>query len=191
MKYPYFASSLPSVSLGSPTELELKTFVADCWRNLEPEDAAEVEALVEGRRLESGSRFYEEWTEAEVQLRNEVAKVRASRQAVATDERKYLHSHRGYRVWLDDAVQDALSRSSPLERELALDRIRWGYAEELAGEEEPFGQAYVLAYAVKLMLVHRWQAMSVEKGQAKLDELLEQITVTSDELAGWLGLAQM
>lgn len=191
MKYPYFAASLPELALGSTTELTLRGFVEDCRRMLDPGDAEEIAALIEGRPREGGSSAYAEWVQADIQLRNEVAKVRASRQPAATDERKFLRPHRGYRVWLDDAVQDALSRTSPLEREHALDRIRWTYAEELAASEETFGQAFLIAYAIKLTLVHRWQAMSVEKGQARVDELLEQITVTSDELAGWLGLAQV
>lgn len=192
MKYGYFAASLPTLTFGAPAPMDLETFVAECQRQLAPEEFLEVEALAVGKPApsDSPSAFFCEWRQGMIQLRNAIVGVRASRQPVAVDEKKLVRPHAGYRVWMEDGVQDAFSRATPLEREQALDRLRWTYADELS-RTAPFDLPAILAYAVKLSISLRWQAMTEEKGGEKLDELLNAVMTTSDEVKGWLALASM
>ena len=51
----------------------------------------------------------------------------------------------------------------PLERELALDRLRWTLLDELA-VSQAFGFQAVLAYGLKLRLAEKWAAMDEAEG---------------------------
>jgi hypothetical protein len=51
----------------------------------------------------------------------------------------------------------------PLDRELALDRLRWTLLDELA-VAAPFGLQAVLAYGLKLRLAEKWAAMDETEG---------------------------
>lgn len=192
MKYGYFAASLPSLAFGEPVPMEMEGFVAECRRQLETVDADEVAALASGAPAptETPSAFFREWRQGMIQLRNAIVRARAPRQPSPVDEKKYLRDHEGYRVWLEDGVQDAFSRATPLEREQALDRLRWAFADELS-RSAPFDLPAILAYTVKLAIGLRWQAMTPEQGEQNLDELLNAVMTTSDEVKGWMALASM
>jgi hypothetical protein len=49
----------------------------------------------------------------------------------------------------------------------------------------------VLAYAVKLGINERWQALTPERGRERFDEAVGLVGVSSQELSGWAGLAQL
>jgi len=64
----------------------------------------------------------------------------------------------------------------PLERERALDRIRWRMLDELA-LMPAFGVQAVYAYALKLRLLEKWQKLSDEHGTETVAQIIEQNVV--------------
>ena len=74
--------------------------------------------------------------------------------------------HAGFDVGIERGVSEAVQLSNPLEREKALDLLRWRMAEEMA-TVEPFGLGAVLGHALELRLAGRWHSMGSNKGAAR------------------------
>jgi hypothetical protein len=186
--YYYLVASLPSLVFSAPAGLARTEFVDECRRHLAPEDQRELEALLAGKREDIQTRFSRAWIDSDRQMRNAIVRARALRLGV--DEKKFIKDHGGFRVDIEASVNDAFSRANPLERELALDRFRWYLADELS-TGDAFGLPMILAYGVKLVINERWQALTPEKGKESLEELVGVVGVSSEEAAGWGGLAQL
>jgi len=59
-------------------------------------------------------------------------------------------------------------------REYILDEMKWKFVEELS-EFHPFGIEAIIAYAIKLQIIHRNLICTEEKGKQKLDSILFEI----------------
>ncbi|MBP7829605.1 MAG: DUF2764 family protein [Kiritimatiellae bacterium] len=178
MKPYYLVASLPTLVLGDPLPLDAEAFRAACANMLDDSEMAELTLMLEDRVDEASSGFAKAWLNADRQLRNAVARVRAGRRSA--EVRSFLREHEGYDVGIEKAVTDAYTRPDPLERELFLDRYRWQRLDDLA-REEPFGFAAVLAYALKLRLSARWAGLNDEAGAARLTELLKELDKTEQK----------
>jgi len=171
MKYYYLVASLPSLVLGEPPPLNMERLRFSCSTVLEPEDMAELERIAAGRDEECSGAFMQAWRDAEYQLRNAVAAVRAHRRNV--EAQPHLREHRGFRVWIEKAVTDAFAKPNPAEREMALDRLRWQILDELS-RQDPFGVGPVLAFALKLRMAERWARLDAAAGRRMLDGFVQQ-----------------
>lgn len=169
-RYHYFTSTLPALTPGAPPPFSPEDFLFHAQGVLSAEDLRELALVLGNRAGEGASEFCRAWAAADAQIRNTVARSRAARRGV--EAKPFLHDHAGYAVWLDRAVSDALAKSNPLEREIALDTARWSFVDDLATRDAS-GLSAVLAFAVKLSLCARWGAMGEDKGRSKLDELVE------------------
>lgn len=170
MKPYYLVASLPTLVLGEPPPLDAAGLLSRCEHLLGADDRAELALALEGRWAESSAEFLRRWRNADTQLRNAVARIRAARRAA--DLHGALREHEGFDVCIEKAATDAYTRPNPLERELFLDRYRWQILDDLS-RATPFGVEALLAYAVKLRLALRWAAIQDEAGRARLNELIE------------------
>jgi len=187
-QYYFLVASLPGLSFSAPAPVTRAYFLHECQQHLSGNDFAELSAVLEHREEEARSAFARDWFNCNRQMRNAIVHQRASRLAV--EGGKYCRAHSGYRMDLEVAVTEAFARANPLEREMALDRVRWNLADELNGGDV-FGLTALLSYGIKLSILARWQSLSAEKGQERLDETVGVVGVSSEEVAGWSGLAQM
>jgi hypothetical protein len=169
VQYYYLVASLPTLVLGDAAPLTLDEFRSMCEASLSEEDLRELECVLAGRFEDGVSTFCRDWLAVETQLRNALVRVRATQHGV--DPSAYLHEHAGYEMAIEKAVTDAYTKPNPQERELSLDRFRWKRVDDLA-QEELFGLPAVLAYALHLVLVQRWTAMDLEKGQARAEDFI-------------------
>ena len=165
----YLVSSLPTLDLEEPSAGSPDDFLFHCQGALSPEEWCELSLIVEGRWGEGGSAFAEWWTQLDTQIRNQIVRHRAARLGV--EARPALRMHSGYDVAVEEAVSDALARTNPLERELALDRCRWQALDERV-QVEPFGFEAVLAYAIRLQLLERWRDLTPEKGLERIETFI-------------------
>jgi len=187
-QYYFLVASLPGLSFSAPAPVTRAYFLNECQQHLAGDDFAELTALLDQREDSVRSTFSRNWFNCNRQIRNAIVQQRASRLAI--EGGKYRREHTGFRMDLEVAVTEAFARSNPLEREMALDRLRWSLADELnAGDI--FGLTALLAYGIKLAIHERWQSLSPEKGQERLEETVGVVGVSSEEVAGWSGLAQM
>jgi hypothetical protein len=169
MKYYYLVTSLPAVELTEAPQLAMAAFLAACALHLPPAERDEVSALAQGDWSGARSPAALAWIDAETQIRNAVARARAAKTGV--DPAPHQRPQREVRLWLEAAVETALSRPGPLERELALDQLRFAVLEEIA-RSEPFGLPALLAYGVKLRLALRWSSLDEETGRRRAEALL-------------------
>jgi hypothetical protein len=157
MKYYYLAASLPALALDQPPPFSFSGFRALCAGHLGDDDMAALDELDRPPAGPPRHPFVRAWAAAETRLRNAVARARAAR--LRRDPAESLREQEGADFFTEKAVADAMARPDPLEREMALDRLRWRLIEDLAGHD-PFDGRAVLAYGAKLRLAGRWAALA-------------------------------
>jgi len=170
MDYYYIVASLPSIELGHAPPVSKDEFLLQCQGVLSEEKLREVDAILNDRIEECASGYGCDLVSAETQLRNAIARMRASKRNM--DARPFIREHSNFYGWVEKLAGDAFTRENPRERELALDHARWHIAEELAGVE-PFSFGRVLAFAVKVRIAERWAQMDEEAGKQNVEQFIE------------------
>jgi len=164
----YLIASLPPLSVEQKTPLSVETFLHTCEQQLTVHDAAAARALV--MQEASVHPFAVAWRDKETILRNAVAQQRARERGV--ESARWLRATEGCDLMIERQVEEAFQQPDPLRIERALDAIRWRVAEELAGVD-PLAVGVVLAYAIKLGIVMRWNALQADHGMAVFERLTE------------------
>jgi hypothetical protein len=166
MNLDYFISSLPMLLPGQAPGIAPESFRAACAAQLDRDLGAAACALLDGGPSEHP--FAREWRDRETILRNAVARRRAARRGA--DAQGTQRPARGSDVRIEHGVAAAFEQPDPLQRERALDRLRWSALEELQGNQ-PLAAAVVLAYAVKLRILDRWSRLDAAAGAQRLEAL--------------------
>jgi hypothetical protein len=175
MSFYYLVAGLPAITLDAPPTIGMDEFLARCAEYLSPAESARVHDAM--RKADSAEPFMAAWRDRDCQIRNTVARHRARR--LGRDEGSQLRPQHGYDLFTMRGAEEALAKPHPLEREMALDRLRWSVLEELAGTNM-FALPHVIAYGMKLKLALRWSSLSDERGRQRVDEIVtRQMTGTS------------
>jgi len=179
----YLIASLPALTFLQKPSITPETFQALCDAQLNAPDGLAAALLCRDGAPDGGSAndapahpFVARWLAREIQLRNAVARARAARRK--TDAAGSIRPHTGFDVYIEDAVESAFDLPTPLDREQALDRLRWSLLDELAGVE-PFAVPVVLAYAAKLRIAQRWAALNTDDALRRVENALN--TTGGDE----------
>ncbi len=170
MAHYYLVASLPSLELDGKLPWTAAEFLRACENALESEDLAEVMMALEGREAQARHGSLRRWHWRETQLRNAVARHRASK--LGGEHPSAPREHGEFDVGIERGVSEAMRLSDPLEREKALDLLRWRMSEEMA-TGEPFGLGAVLGHALKLRLASRWHSMEEQQGRRTIAEMVE------------------
>lgn len=166
MNLDYFIASLPMLLPGHPPGITLDAFRAACAEQLTGRLAAAVQALLDNTDCDHP--FVRAWRAHETLLCNAVARRRAAR--LKQDAQRWLRPVDGGDMRIEHGVAAAFEQPDPLQRERALDRLRWNVLEELQGNQ-PLTSAVVLAYAVKLRILDRWSRLDAAAGAQRLEAL--------------------
>jgi hypothetical protein len=161
VEYVYLVASLPSLELTATPRISSAELLASSAGVLRPDHWEELRAVLEDRPHDVRAPELRPYLDAETQLRNAVARLRAVRAGAAYDAG--AHPFAGYDARCVSAAERAMELEDPRERELALDRLRWTLLDELA-TSPPFGFQAVLAYGLKLRLAEKWAAMDEAEG---------------------------
>lgn len=132
---------------------------AEIREGVSARDRVYVDMLLAGDRAcaeRSGSRFLREWSAFDRDMRNTAAALVARRIGMQYDG-----------VPTNEAVRTIMAGGDILERERALDRLRWRTADELTTFDY-FDIDKLLAYLVKVAIVERWSALNAEEGRERL-----------------------
>ena len=172
MKPYYLIASFPTLILGEPPPLTPEKLVDQCRPLLDAAERAELEGVLEGRVHSLTSDFAQRWHIRDTPIRNAIALARAGRLGV--EPAAWLRPQEGFDTFAETAVADAFTKPGPLDRELAIDRFRWQFLDEVAFVD-PFSFTAVLAYATKLRMALRWAGMKAEAGRGNLKERVEEI----------------
>lgn len=168
----YLIACLPSLTFLQKPSITPEAFLALCEEYLGTADARAAALLC--RDLDLGGEtpahpFAARWLDCEIQLRNAVAIARAARRN--TDAADSIRPHKGFDTYIEDDVESAFDLATPLDREQALDRLRWAHLDELAGLD-PLAVTVVLAYAAKLRIAQRWAALDTKTALQRVDNAL-------------------
>lgn len=169
MSYEYLVASLPTLALDEPPPISADEFRFHCQGPLRDEDLEDLILILDGRASEGRCPFCRRWFSIDAQIRNAVARARATARGI--DARGHLRAHSDFDSYAEKAARDAYGRRNPLERERALDEYRWDSLERLAFGET-FGISAVLAFAVKLQIAERWSVLRAETGGERFDQLV-------------------
>ena len=165
MSYEYFAASLPTLRFGAPPPMEPAALLDAARANLAPGDFAALEAALAGR---DGPGFAGVWAALDAQIRNAVARARAARRP-GGDASRWLRPHAGWSGAAEQGVAAAFQEPDPMQRHLALARLRWNLAGEAANVGvDPFSAAAVCAYAVRLSILAELAKIDPDAGLARL-----------------------
>jgi hypothetical protein len=161
MSYYYFAASLPSLKIDGALPMSVADFQDMCQAHLAPRHRCAMQALLSDE-TEATHPFVRAWRTLDAQIRNAVARYRATkRQGIP------------FEGLAEKAVTDAFALTDPLQRELAIDRFRWDQLGSLAGFDM-FSLESILAYGLRLKIVERWATLSEERGRTRAEDLIEQ-----------------
>jgi hypothetical protein len=167
--YTYLVASLPAITLGEAPPQTPEDFLFHAQGLLNETDRKELQCIIEGRTHECESAFGRRWHNVSTQIRNTVARIRAGRLNV--DARGFMRAHSEYNMAVDHAVTDAMNKTQPLERTMALDRCRWQALDELV-DGDGFGFAALLAFAVKLGMMQRWARLDDKTGMDRVETFI-------------------
>ena len=107
-------SSLPHIELDKELPLTLETFRDLCADQINKTQLSLLDALLNGEvSCESSHSFANRWFNAEIQLKNAVARQRAQIRGV--DVKPFLRSHNHFIGFLESRVQEAFSAEDPAE----------------------------------------------------------------------------
>ena len=154
MEYIYLVASLPRLELTTPPRLSSeRTAAPPPPASCEPTTGKTWARCSATGSKKSRAPEFAPFRDAETQLRNALARLRAARAGVAYDPG--AHPHGDYDARCDEVAGRAMELDDPLARELLLDEHRWALLDEIA-VPAPYGIQGVLAYGVKLRLAEKW-----------------------------------
>lgn len=137
----------------------------------------------------SGCKFIRQWNEFDCNLRNVCAAYTARRNDIPVGDVVVGDSHiaqmlskssaadfslKGELEYIDIVMSAVADESNLIEKEHKIDQIRWSMSDSLT-EFDYFDINTILAYLVKINIVHRWVSLDQTRGRAMLKTLLESL----------------
>ena len=123
-------------------------------------------AAAEKKARDARLRIWEDWVPEE-----ELAAAAERARAQGQDRARWRHPVDGCSLYWANRVAAAFQEKDPAKRDRQLDQVRWDAAGELVPPAAPLSAAAALAYAVRLAIVLRRQALSADAGNAVFDRL--------------------
>jgi len=170
-EYYYLVSSLPMLEFGAKPPLSYKDFLRSCEGQLNASDMKAIErtTIVPSEDIEDSYPTLRKWKRFNTGLRNELARHRAGKRS--KDPAQYIRGEESAEAFVSGFAHWAVSQDSPLEAELYLDRIRWERIEDLE-KGHYFDIDCLIAYALKLKMLERWQTINSGSGMQVLQRVL-------------------
>ena len=137
--------------------------------------SCDLKLLEESRNINTcfykgASAVLKKWCDFNIALKNELAKIRASRRHI--DAARYLHESTYMGGELARVAMIAYRNPSLAEGEKILDQARWNFLEELCAGHY-FDLEYLIIYMQKLLILERWENIN----SADKAELLKGVLV--------------
>lgn len=166
-KYYYFTASLQTLIFGEKAPISVEDFLIDAHRLLAEKDFIQVQAIIEGSSQISGSKLFDQWNSFNHQLCNQLVVARAKE--VKQDSNKYTRGDVVEESALAALIDQAMKEENPVKAEQLLDRARWQFLDDYTNQSY-FDFDIVLAYAIKLTILTRYEAIASEQGREIFQE---------------------
>lgn len=173
MSYYYLISSLPAIILGEKPYYSSKEFMNLCSEWIGKSDIEKLSKLTLNlENTNTNNRFARDWYKSEEILRNCSVKKRAAK--LNKDPLPYLKIEDKIYADIERGVQDSFSAENPLEKEMALDKLRWKIIDSLEIGHF-FDLEKLCAYKLRLLICEKWSTRKTEAGQKNLDTILDSL----------------
>lgn len=146
---------------------------------------------------DSGNKFLKKWIEYELDLNNilvlknslelgiEVSDQILGKNSLSEELRTISKKKSDFRIPTEPeyaaSIFNIATENDFLDRELKIDAKRWNQINELIFFEY-FTVDFILAYLIKLTIVHRWLSLDPETGKEMLKRLVSELKVTEKEI---------
>jgi len=120
-------------------------------------------------RNKKASSLLKEWENFDTTLRNEIVKFRAQKKSI--DPQQYIRGENLQDPFIAKFAHWVTSEQPLLEAEIGLDRYRWEKIDELS-KGHYFDIDFLVAYAIKLKILERWDKINSGGKEEVLQELL-------------------
>lgn len=167
--YVYLISSLPMLHFQAKPPLSFAQFIEICKDKISASEIQLIESLGRGRVFDFLHPALKKWCAFDIALRNELVKIRASRKHI--DPLKYLRGDGYTGADIAHIAMSAYRMPSILESEKFLDEERWRRLDELAVGHY-FDLDFLIVYALKLLILERWERIGSADKPALLKEVL-------------------
>ena len=171
--YTYLIASLPMLHFGMKPPFSFERFLDVCRQFIPKKDFQLLRTLPQPEHyVEKGTRqrSIQKWIEFDGALRNELARIRATKKHI--DPAMYLRPDGYTGSSLAPAGMAANITTSVLDAEKTLDETRWKALEELATGHY-FDLDVLITYAYKLLLLQRWEDIRSADGTILLEQALQ------------------
>ena len=170
-RYYYLISSLSMLEFGSGPFISYDDFLRKCSEQLNMSDMEALRRAGLGpfENTEDGVLILRKWKIFDTHLRNEIARNRAIKHGKNPDI--YIRGDNYIDPFVSGFAHFAVNQNSPKEAESYLDKIRWEKIEEL-GKGHYFDIEYLITYALKLLILERWNNINKEGGMQELKTLI-------------------
>lgn len=174
-EYYYLVSSLPMLEFGMKIPFPYSSFISRCEEQLEGPDLALIKraSISAPERCDERSGVLRQWNFFDMCLRNELTRYRSGK--LSKDVSRYTRGEGFLDPFTSSFARWAVNEESPLETELAIDRMRWLKIEEFK-KGHYFDIDYLTAYALELQILERWQRINSANGMEVLEGLVGQKT---------------
>ena len=168
--YYYLISSLPVLNFSVSPGISYEDFLRRAKEQLCGDDMNIIKRarIMPQEIIEDSCVILKEWKEFDITLRNELARMRASKKG--KDASDYIRLDEYPNPFFAHYAHLIYNQSSPLEAEKLFDRMRWDKIEDLKLGHF-FDITYLVAYALQLQILERWQKVNQEEGMQILEEL--------------------
>ena len=168
----YFLSTLPTLRAGEKPPFSYEDFLAQCGQSLPAEMFAKLQTLsIVPHTSAKADETQAQWNSFETFLRNVLAELRQGKFPRGTVQSK-LRETDFLSPGVRKQLEDAMGLTAPLEREEAIDRIRWNLLEELKACHS-FDFTTLEIYSLQLQLSEKQTSRSAERGSAVFQSILE------------------
>ena len=178
MSYYYLISSLPAINLGDKPYYSSEEFMKLCNIWIGRSDVEKLSRLTLNPEYTTADNcFSSNWYKYEEILRNSCVKNRAAK--LNKDPLPYLKPKDKIYTDIERGVQDSFSAINPMEKEIALDKLRWTIIEFLETGHF-FDLEKLCAYKLRLLICEKWVIRKTETGQKNLDIILDSLYQAKD-----------
>ena len=178
MDYYYLVSSLPMISFAQAASMTmtLEKFTELCRENLTPKDFKVFEKTsLTGEFDSSASKVEKEFRIWDINLRNAIIGRRCSQHEAST----YRKEEKEFFAEIEGLIQEAASKSNPLEREMFLDELRVKKIDEITAQNR-FDIEFLCAFKLKLILISKYRKLSADSGEENFNLLVDDIIKNSN-----------
>lgn len=142
---------------GAKPPFAFERFLEICKDKIQEADIDLLRLAQESYTYDGSQPTLKKWRAFEIALRNELVKIRASRKHI--DSLQYLRGDEYIEPYIAHIAMNAHRTLSILEAEKLLDQERWHALDELAVGHY-FDLDSLIVYALKLLILERWQRIN-------------------------------